>query len=302
MLTDDQEDTAAEWVLSHPEFYDKGHSMYKETTRKEKLWADKAVVFGVTTETLKVWYTSMRTRYGKVTKDKSGDGASDLTERDAWIVRRFSFLAGHIKRVDRRQGVSIKKKIAASQPAEEGDSDASTQGSQDTQDTLDTQDDEPPVDKAPKSKKRRSEDEAIKKLLSRIDQSKKVQEALTMKAAEVTKAKPAASPWAEWMVQQVSRIHPSMMDRFNRESFDLITRYTAESARLTDLEKQQQQQFAVPHSSTTSGYQTQPYTMASQLGPMTSQLGQMSSQLGPMPGPSMPCQQFPPPMEASWTC
>ena len=41
---------------------------------------------------LKIWFKGMRTRYGKLTSKKSGDGAKEHTDRDTWILRSFSFL------------------------------------------------------------------------------------------------------------------------------------------------------------------------------------------------------------------
>ena len=42
------------------------------------------------------WFKRMRTRYGKLTSKKSGDGAREYTDRDSWILRSFSFLDDHI--------------------------------------------------------------------------------------------------------------------------------------------------------------------------------------------------------------
>lgn len=49
----------------------------------------------------------MRTRFGRISKRKSGDGAKELTDRDSWILEAFSFLRKHIVRVASRQGVSV---------------------------------------------------------------------------------------------------------------------------------------------------------------------------------------------------
>lgn len=55
---------------------------------------------------LAAWYYMMRTRYGRF-EGKSGDGRKELTEREAWIKRAFSFLGRHIRRVPSRQACSV---------------------------------------------------------------------------------------------------------------------------------------------------------------------------------------------------
>ena len=56
---------------------------------------------------LKIWFKGMRTRYGKHTSKKSGDGAKEHTDRDTWILRSFSFLDDHIARVPSRQSCNV---------------------------------------------------------------------------------------------------------------------------------------------------------------------------------------------------
>ena len=51
---------------------------------------------------MKKWFDTQRTRYGKLTQTKSGQGAEKSTERQTWLKDSFSFLRGHI----RRKGVS----------------------------------------------------------------------------------------------------------------------------------------------------------------------------------------------------
>lgn len=49
----------------------------------------------------------MRTRLGKISGKKSGDGAKELTDRDQWIVDKFSFLQSHISRMQGKQAVNV---------------------------------------------------------------------------------------------------------------------------------------------------------------------------------------------------
>ncbi|XP_041377425.1 uncharacterized protein LOC121389843 [Gigantopelta aegis] len=96
-LTDEQEGEMVEWLQTYPELYDKGHKKYKDTALKSKLWENKSSKLGVEFGALlHVWYKSMRTRYGKIRKMKSGDRSRDLAARDEWILSKCSFIAPHI--------------------------------------------------------------------------------------------------------------------------------------------------------------------------------------------------------------
>lgn len=56
---------------------------------------------------INTWYKSLRTRYGKLKMKKSGDGAAELTDRENWLLQKFTFLDGHIHRVKTRPLVSV---------------------------------------------------------------------------------------------------------------------------------------------------------------------------------------------------
>ena len=55
---------------------------------------------------LKCWVDSLRTQYGKLTKRASGSGGR-LSDRDKWILDKFSFLSRHIYRIPSRSGVDV---------------------------------------------------------------------------------------------------------------------------------------------------------------------------------------------------
>ncbi|XP_078318766.1 uncharacterized protein LOC144620814 [Crassostrea virginica] len=78
------------------------------------MWTEKAAQLGKTVLMLKTWYSSMRTRYGRLKKNKSGDGDKEMTERDVWVIKNFEFLHPHIHEVQKKTLVSMKKKLAAS--------------------------------------------------------------------------------------------------------------------------------------------------------------------------------------------
>ena len=104
-----EEQSLAEWLAENELMYNKKLTTYKDKGRKDKMWADKATEMGKTVETLQVWYRSLRTRYGRMIKKKSGAGSAELTERDHCILAHFDFLKGHIYEVTPRTVVSVSK-------------------------------------------------------------------------------------------------------------------------------------------------------------------------------------------------
>jgi len=62
-------------------------------------------------EVLLTWYDGMRTRFGKLSSRKSGDGVKGLMNREKCIMGRFNFFNQHIARVLSRLGVSLKAKL-----------------------------------------------------------------------------------------------------------------------------------------------------------------------------------------------
>ena len=93
-FTDQQEADAIEFFMNTPIIYDKKLKDYKNKHKKDTAWAEGAKTIGVTEAELMLWYRNMRTRLGRLVKDKlkSGSGAEDLTDRDKWILDRFAFL------------------------------------------------------------------------------------------------------------------------------------------------------------------------------------------------------------------
>ena len=65
----------------NPSIFNKKLMDYKNT-EKTRLWLEKADDMQVEVALLKTWLESMWTRYSKLTKAKSGDGAAEHTDRD----------------------------------------------------------------------------------------------------------------------------------------------------------------------------------------------------------------------------
>ena len=106
-LTPEQEEAMVEWLKANEVLYNKKLEAYKDTKKKNFLWQKQAEVMGVNSEELIIWYTSLRTRYTKLRKKKSGDGAPELTERDQWLLDNFSFLSPFTYEVRKSTLVSV---------------------------------------------------------------------------------------------------------------------------------------------------------------------------------------------------
>jgi hypothetical protein len=101
------EEGILDWIKENEVLYNKGNEGWKDTGKRKALWATKAEQIGITATELSTWFLSLRTKFGKLTKDKSGDGAKRFTDRDKWILTNLAFLKVHIFRVPSRVGVSV---------------------------------------------------------------------------------------------------------------------------------------------------------------------------------------------------
>ena len=106
-LTMDQQEAMVEWLKTHEVLYNKKLESYKDTKKKAFLWQQQAEVIGVDVEMLKIWYNRLRTRYTKLKKMKSGNGAPEHSERDQWVLNNFSFLAPFTYEVKKRTLISV---------------------------------------------------------------------------------------------------------------------------------------------------------------------------------------------------
>jgi len=104
-LSREEQQQMVERLEEHPIFYNKKMTSYKDTAKKERMWTEKAAEMGKPVSVLKVWYTSLRSRFSRL-KKKSGDGNAEMMERDEWIIRHFDFLRRHIHEVQKKTTVS----------------------------------------------------------------------------------------------------------------------------------------------------------------------------------------------------
>ena len=101
-LSDSNEEAIVKFVKQNAELCDMTHAKFKDKQRKEGLWKRLAASRNLSVNTVKKWFKTQSTRYGKLTHTKSGQAAVKSTEKQTWIHERCSFLQGHI----RREGLS----------------------------------------------------------------------------------------------------------------------------------------------------------------------------------------------------
>ena len=80
-LSDSDEEAIVEFVKQHEELYDKTNNSFKDKLKKERLWEQLAATRNLPIKTVKKWFETQRTRYGKLTHTKSGQAAEKITER-----------------------------------------------------------------------------------------------------------------------------------------------------------------------------------------------------------------------------
>ena len=79
-------------VTENELLYNKKLNAYKNYSKKDVLWESKAATMEEDVQMLKTWYRSIRTRFTRLMHKKSGDRASEMTERDRWICANFGWL------------------------------------------------------------------------------------------------------------------------------------------------------------------------------------------------------------------
>ena len=91
-LSDSDKEAIVEFVKQHEELYDKTNDSFKDKQKNKRLWKQLAATRNLPIKTVKKWFETQRTRYGKFTLMKSGQAAEKNTERQTWLKDSFSFL------------------------------------------------------------------------------------------------------------------------------------------------------------------------------------------------------------------
>ena len=84
-FTDSQENVIVEFVQEHPELYDKEHGRFHDRQRKEALWAEISAELKLQPFDVRTWFEFQRTRYGKLSKQQSGQAPREMTKRQSWV-------------------------------------------------------------------------------------------------------------------------------------------------------------------------------------------------------------------------
>lgn len=90
-----------EWLQENPFLYNKGMAEYKDMKKKNRMFQEKGKTISppLSGDELKRWLESIRNRFGRLTKDKSGQNVPrPCTDRERWILDIFHFLGRHIVR------------------------------------------------------------------------------------------------------------------------------------------------------------------------------------------------------------
>ena len=69
-LSDSDEEAIVEFVKQHKELYDKTKDCLKDKQKKERLSESLAATRNLPVKTVKKWFETQRTRYGKLTQTK----------------------------------------------------------------------------------------------------------------------------------------------------------------------------------------------------------------------------------------
>ena len=79
-LNDSDKEAIFEFIKQHGELYDKTNDSFKDKQKKERLWEQLASTRNLQIKTVKKWFETQCTRYGKLTQTKLGQAAEKSTE------------------------------------------------------------------------------------------------------------------------------------------------------------------------------------------------------------------------------
>ena len=85
-LSDSDKEAIMEFVKQREELYDS----FKDRQKKERLWETLSATRNLPVNTVKKWFETQRTRYGKLTQTKSGQAPEKTTKQKTWLNDSFS--------------------------------------------------------------------------------------------------------------------------------------------------------------------------------------------------------------------
>ena len=84
-------------MKQHPELYGKENGRFHNRQRKEALWAEISAELKLQPFDMRSLFESQRTRYGKLSKQQSGQAPREMTKRQSWVYQQMGFLKTHIR-------------------------------------------------------------------------------------------------------------------------------------------------------------------------------------------------------------
>ncbi|XP_066285784.1 uncharacterized protein [Branchiostoma lanceolatum] len=91
-----QEESIVEFFAAHPEFYDKTRDDYRNSGKKNRLLQEKSKELGITAKDITSWYSTTRSTFCRMKKQKSGQAPVYKTARQRWIWQNCQFFMQHI--------------------------------------------------------------------------------------------------------------------------------------------------------------------------------------------------------------
>lgn len=228
-LTDEQEADLAEWVMQHQFLFDRSSGEWLNFEKKDRLWQIKAAEYQVDWKALVTFYQSMRSRVGKLTDVKSGDGAPKRSPRDKWILQIWGYMESTINRIEREPAVSLKKsktKKKTLPPIEDTYCDISENEEDDEE------------EQTRKKKKSSHETTTEELLLQRSNQNEALLTRLETIIDKSQRKTPRAA-WAQWMGSQMEDIHESIWEEFTDTTYDVMKSFLRRSRTLKEQEETQ---------------------------------------------------------------
>ena len=244
-LDDEEEEDMVRFLRDNECIYNKKLKSYRNKPMKDRLWEEQAASLGRSVEDIQHWFESVRTRYGRISKDqdmkckKSGSGSMvvSLTERETWIMQNFAFLRQHIVRVHGSSCVSLKSKISSVKPATssfvpedtetETEDDVRLQAAEDDVATDEGQVTNMQAKKHSRKRRRRytAEDEELVNILrKRQDTGTKVEEHMDKVLKNLTPSD-SKEDWGTWLKSSCKEISDDHFMEFQMESLKLVQKY-----------------------------------------------------------------------------
>ena len=88
-LSNSHEEAIVDFMKQHEELFDKTHSNFKDKHRKEGLWATVTASRNLPVSTVKKWFVTQCTRYGKLTQKKSDQAAAKEQQKTDLVEGQF---------------------------------------------------------------------------------------------------------------------------------------------------------------------------------------------------------------------